>query len=229
MTEKDNYWVNFWNTNAIVDKTSAHEKVGRTIAGIPITPEKWQEVLNDLEQQMELKPEDKLLDIGAGSGVISIPFSKKVKQVTALDVSEKLLAEMRNMTGITTLMADAREVEFEAGSFDKAVIYFAIQHFTEEETVRLILKIGKWLRPGGILYLGDIPDVNSKFLFFSKPEWQTAYFDSLVNASPAIGTWFHPDFFDRLGAYAGFSKVEIIRQPAGFINAHYRFDTKFIK
>jgi ubiquinone/menaquinone biosynthesis C-methylase UbiE len=229
MTEKNDYWVNFWNTNSIVDKASAHEKVGRTIAGVPIAPEKWQAVLDDLEEQMELKPEDRLLDIGAGSGVISIPFSKKVKQVTALDVSEKLLAEMQNKPGITTMVADARDMEFEPGSFNKVVVYFAIQHFTEEETVKLMLRISKWLRPGGILYVGDIPDVNNKFLFFSKPEWQKAYFDSLVNASPAIGTWFHPDFFKYLGAYAGFNSVSVRQQPAEFINAHYRFDARFVK
>ena len=83
-------------------------------------------MLNDLEHQLQLGPDDLLLDIDAGSGVISIPFSKKVNQVVALDVSARLLAEMQSVPGIETIEADALGIEFEAQRFNKIIIYFAI-------------------------------------------------------------------------------------------------------
>ena len=227
--EKSNYWANFWQTNSIINKVTAHEKVGRTINGVPIEDERWQRVLDDLGKRLSLSPDDELLDIGAGSGVISIPFSKKTKKVTAVDVSETLLSEMHDIANITTIYADAREIEFHSGSFDKIIIYFAIQHFTEEETILLMKKVFNWLKPNGILYIGDIPDSERKFVFFNTPERQKAYFNSVVTNTPIIGTWFQKDFFSSLSQYIGFSFVEIIDQPADFINSHYRFDAKLIK
>jgi cyclopropane fatty-acyl-phospholipid synthase-like methyltransferase len=227
--KKDKYWTEFWNSNNIINKPTAHEKVGRTINGVPIEESRWQEVLDDMEKRLGISAADSILDIGAGSGVISIPFSKKAAQVVALDVSQKLLSEMASVPNIKTIVADAREADFENNSFDKIIIYFAIQHFSEEETTRLIKKTHDWLKPDGTLFIGDIPDVDQKFSFFNTPERQTAYFNSLINDTPIIGTWFHRDFFSGLSRYAGFRSCEIITQNKNFINAHYRYDALFIK
>lgn len=227
--EKNEYWVNFWKTNTIVNKATPHEMVGRTIAGVPIEEEKWNKVLLNLEQELNLKESDTLLDIGAGSGVISIPFAKKTKQVTAVDISDKLLSEMKSIQNITLIEGDARELNFDSQSFDKIVIYFAIQHFTEEETTQLLQKCYNWLKPNGILYIGDIPDNSLKFNFFNNQERQKDYFNSLLTSKPIIGTWFQKDFFEYLGNFLGFSKSQIISQDVSYINAHYRYDAKFIK
>ncbi len=224
-----NYWIKFWNTNTIIDKKTAQEKVGRTINGVPIDEASWQKILVDLEQHLQLHEDDILLDIAAGSGVISIPFSKKVKSVTAIDISEKLLSEIPALTNLNKTVADARTIDFQEETFTKVVLYFALQHFDESETLQLLQKIYKWLAPGGILFIGDIPDDEKKFTFFNNPEREQAYFLSVVNNKPIIGSWFSKDFIKKAGMYVGFSDSKIITQPVTHINAHYRFDAKFIK
>jgi SAM-dependent methyltransferase len=47
--------------------------------------------VNDLLARMELEPSFSLLDIGCGTGVISIPLSRLVGRVTALDLSQVML------------------------------------------------------------------------------------------------------------------------------------------
>jgi SAM-dependent methyltransferase len=49
----------------------------------------------ELLRLMELRPEDTLLDIACGTGVTTIPLARKVRMVTALDISESMLARLR--------------------------------------------------------------------------------------------------------------------------------------
>ena len=44
-----------------------------------------------LLEKIKLEPEDTVLDIGCGSGNITIPLAQKAKSVTALDISKKML------------------------------------------------------------------------------------------------------------------------------------------
>ena len=85
------------------------------------------------------------------------------------------------------------------------------------------------MKKGGIFYIGDIPDIEKLFHFFNTKEREFAFFDSLKNKKPIIGTWFNMQFMEKLGLYSGFSTVEIIKQPDYVINSHYRFDVKLIK
>jgi cyclopropane fatty-acyl-phospholipid synthase-like methyltransferase len=226
--KNENYWVKFWQQNSILSKPTPHEKVGRTIGGVPIRDDDWAKVLKDLEKRLSLNRQDDLLDIGAGSGVISIPFSKKVKTTTAVDISEKLLEEMEGIKDIKTIRADVRDLTFGEESFSKIIIYSAIQHFTEEESAALMQKAYGWLRPGGIFYIGDAPDIERRFAFFNSPDRVNQYLQSLINQTPSIGTWFHRDFFNYLGKQIGFSEVDVIKQPENYIFAHWRYDV-FLK
>jgi ubiquinone/menaquinone biosynthesis C-methylase UbiE len=59
---------------------------------------------------------DSLLDIGAGEGSVSIPLSKKVKNITAIDSSEKMIElfnkriEDENITNIKTIKMDMKDI-----------------------------------------------------------------------------------------------------------------------
>lgn len=227
--EVENYWEKFWKTNDIIFRDGIHQKIGRTINGIPISNEKWETVLNDLAFHLQLENEDVILDIAAGSGAIAIPFSEKVKNVTAIDISQKLLDSIENRSNLNKINSDIRKYEFEENSFSKIIFYFALQHFTEQETVVLFSKIYKWLKPGGICFIGDIPDIDRKFTFFNSVERETVYFNQISTGNPIIGTWFKKDFMLKLANWSGFSKCIALDQPKEYINSHYRFDIKLIK
>ena len=178
--KKKDFWTNYWLTNKIVNNENIHAKVGRTIKGVPIEENLWERTLIDLEQTIDLNTDDLVLDIAAGSGAISLPFSKKVRSITANDISEKLLENLKGHVNIQTLVCDARDLDFQENSFSKIIIYFAIQHFDEMESLELMKKSFRWLKPNGILYIGDIPDVSKKFVFFNNKEREQAYFNSIL-------------------------------------------------
>lgn len=223
------YWKIFWNTNNIINRNGIHEKVGRTIGGKPIDEEIWNSILIDIENILILNSKDDILDIAAGSGAISIPFAPKVNSVTSLDISEKLLSSMKGIKGINTILADIRNYDFQHECFSKIILYFALQHFNEKETILLFRKIFDWLKPGGICLIGDIPDIERKFNFFNNKERESIYFTSIIKDEPIIGTWFHQEFLKKVGEYVGFKETILIKQPKYYINSHYRFDIKLTK
>jgi len=228
--ERD-YWVDFWNTNDILENSDLQLQVGRAINKVPITQEKWNLTLQNIREKLKLNADDTLMDICSGNGLITFAFSKYVKEIVAVDISEKLISQINkaNISNVTTIIADIRELAFEENKFSKIIFYFALQHFTEQETLFIFKKINKWLKKGGKCYIGDIPDRDKIWKFFNTEERENAYFNSLENDTPIIGNWFNKSVLGKLASYCGFSKSEIINQNEDMINAHYRFDILLIK
>lgn len=222
------FWQEFWNEDSIINEENPQLKIGRSVNKKPISKELWNDTLHSIENQLCLTSKDVLLDIGAGSGMISIPFSKKINTIYAVDFSEKLLQNITSKN-IIKICKNVLEIDFKTEKFSKIICYFALQHFSFKECIILFEKIYNWLEKDGIVYIGDIPDLNKLFVYYSKTEWKKAYFESLKKEKPIIGTWFTKDFLINLATYCGFSKVEIIEQPKTFLNSHYRFDLKIIK
>lgn len=82
---------------------------------------------DELFQFVSLNKEDKLVDLGAGVGYISLPFSKYVEEVTALDFDEDSLkyletkAEENGITNIKTLVSDFKDIQLGNEVVDKVV------------------------------------------------------------------------------------------------------------
>jgi len=81
----------------------------------------------ELFQFVSLNKEDKLLDLGAGVGYISLPISKYVDEVTALDFDKDILKYLETkavdngINNITTLVSDFKDLQIGDEEFDKAV------------------------------------------------------------------------------------------------------------
>lgn len=81
----------------------------------------------ELFRFVSLNKEDKLLDLGAGVGYISFPFSKHVDEVIALDIDEELLAHLNTkaveneMTNIRPLVSDFKNIQLDNEMVDKAI------------------------------------------------------------------------------------------------------------
>lgn len=230
MTEKD-YWKAYWNLREVNEEENPHRDVGRTINGIPIEENIWDKTLNYICDELNLDIGDTVLDLCSGNGLISKEISKKCSQVKSVDFSERLLKQIDliKYPNIEVILADARELFFEDNSFDKVIFYFSIQHFSKAETLNIFRNFYNWLKPGGLLFVGDIPDSTRKWNFFNTDVRRKIYFKSLESGTPIIGTWFDKFFFEHLSSLIGFKDFKYLHQPKYQINSHYRFDCKFKK
>lgn len=142
-----------------------------------------------------------VLDVGAGTGRLSLQLAKGGAQVTALDVSSKMLDKIKKkftaarrdpaVAGkkIQTIVADAESLPFENGSFDLVTSTFLIVHL--KDPTRFFDEVYRVLKDGGKFVVTNInqkdpPEVKTKEgriiieSFYHRPEKIKEILESLA-------------------------------------------------
>jgi ubiquinone/menaquinone biosynthesis C-methylase UbiE len=109
-----------------------------------------------------IQRDDKVLDIGCGTGLLSLKFLNAADcRITAIDSSPQMLRlfqEKIEKFGLTEkircLQISAEEMEFPSGQFDIIAATVSLHHVKEKGPV--IRKIHEYLNDGGRFVLGDI-------------------------------------------------------------------------
>ncbi|MBI2037577.1 MAG: class I SAM-dependent methyltransferase [Candidatus Magasanikbacteria bacterium] len=127
--------------------------------------------LNSFEQG-ELIPllgalaDKKILDVGAGTGRLSLPLANRGAKVTALDVSSNMLDLIKKKNSkIEIIVGDAESLPFEDNTFDIVTAAFLIVHL--KNPTRFFDEAYRILKDGGILAVTNInqkdpPQVKTK-------------------------------------------------------------------
>ena len=119
------------------------------------TPAKIREILS----YMDIRPGDKILDLGTGTGVL-LPFiAEKIGEsgkITAVDYSEEMLKRARHKFSNLNPVPEFLNLDFENeninGEFDKIILYCVYPHLhTPVETLKWLKKVN--LKPGGRIYI----------------------------------------------------------------------------
>lgn len=122
---------------------------------------------------------DKVLEVGAGTGILGWPLAQAGMEVTCLDNDPEVLRMCEinaRVLGaeIKYVFGDAFELPFEEGSFNLAYSEGLLEHYSDEEIHRLL---EEQLRVAPIVVVGvplagctDIPFGNERWL--SVGEWE---------------------------------------------------------
>ena len=222
---RNNYWPNFWKKHAreTADK-NPQIQVLRTRNKIPIDDETWTVTVSAIEEKLNIRQDDIILELCSGNGLLSRKFAETAQHVTSVDVSESFLKALENINNIMPITSDVRDLEFDANSFSKVIIYAGLQYFSDREVIELFESAFLWMKEGGLFYIGDIPDIDKKWTFYDNKEREYDYFTALKNGQPIIGNWFDYEFIEKLAFYTGFSAAEKITQAEEMICSSYRYD-----
>jgi len=114
-----------------------------------------------------IEPGDKVLDIGAGTGRLSIEVSKKGAHVTAVDTSADMLSIIKKKDkNIKSVVVTNHMLPFEDNSFDKIVSCDAMVHFENwEEFLKEHTRI---VRSGGYIVYNMCNDEHLKHISDNK-------------------------------------------------------------
>ncbi len=224
-SSSDNYWPTFWNEHGHnAAKLDPQSQVFRTLNQLPIEQDAWQRTVEYVVSQFSLQANESILDLAGGNGLLAREMATLGHRITLVDVAAPLLDLATDFKGITTVCADMRDVDFEDQSFDHALLYAGLQYLTHAESAQLLKRVYRWLKPDGIIFLGDIPDVDRKWNFFDSSARRQSYFEGLQKGRPIVGTWFNRTWLQFLAEDVGFRKIKAVDQPPSQIYSWFRFD-----
>lgn len=97
----------------------------------------------------------KILDVGAGTGRLSIPLQRKGGEVTACDVSPEMLKVLaRKNRHIETVVGEAESLPFPDNSFDVITAAFLIVHL--KNPTRFFDEVYRVLKDGGLFLVTNV-------------------------------------------------------------------------
>ncbi|MCP9622653.1 demethylmenaquinone methyltransferase [Nocardia otitidiscaviarum] len=125
---------------------------------------------------LALRPGERVLDLGAGTGVSTVDLAKSGAWVVAADFSQGMLAAGRHRK-VPMVAGDAMRLPFADASFDAVTIALALRNVADpDQALREMLRVTK---PGGRLVVAE----------FSTPvfgPFRTVYMEYLMKALPKV-------------------------------------------
>jgi ubiquinone/menaquinone biosynthesis C-methylase UbiE len=98
---------------------------------------------------------DRVLEIGAGTGIFTIPIARHCREVIAVDISRNMLgllekkAADEGVTNIRTILCDVEKSPPE-GAFSVICAFASFEYIAD--LPRLLVSLTRHLEPGGVIY-----------------------------------------------------------------------------
>lgn len=108
------------------------------------------------------EPGTKAVDLGCGTGQVSLVLARRGAQVTAVDVSSEMIDLLRakvedeRIEGVVGVVAPIERFSLASGSVDLVVSNYALHHLRDADKRTLVVAVAGWLRPGGRFVVGDM-------------------------------------------------------------------------
>jgi SAM-dependent methyltransferase len=105
-----------------------------------------------------LKPGERVLNVGVGSGHLEHLAAAKGVEIWALDPNERSSEKLRNGLGIgqRAQVGYSQDMPFPDGHFDSVIMSEVLEHLEAEVREKTLAEVRRVLRPGGRL-IGTVP------------------------------------------------------------------------
>ncbi len=167
------YWYYYQRFYPAAHASTAHSRLCERVFGEDLCQEGMVDMaaLEDLLGRLDLKPGDRLLDLGCGAGAIAKYISERTgARVTGLDYSAPAIAVANERTAdkrdrLTFLQGDMNALDLPAGSFDAAISLDTL--YWVADLADSLAQVVRTIKPGGQIGIfmlqgrseGDPPEI----------------------------------------------------------------------
>ncbi|MBF0331988.1 MAG: class I SAM-dependent methyltransferase [Candidatus Omnitrophica bacterium] len=137
----------------------AHFASGRPVPVDPVV------VVADVSSKLPLTLKSRLLDVGCGTGLFTIPLSRVCGSICAMDAAARAVDVLRarmveeGVGNIECSVGSVLDLPFEDACFDHVLMYSVLHYLVDEAQVKTCLReLVRVCRPGGSILIADIPD-----------------------------------------------------------------------
>jgi ubiquinone/menaquinone biosynthesis C-methylase UbiE len=121
-----------------------------------------------------VSPEDEVLDVACGPGLVATAFAARAKHVTGIDLTPAMIERAKEiqleqgLTNLTWRIGNVLPLPFPEASFSLVVSRYTFHHFLDPKAV--MAEMVRVCRPGGTVLVSDVTTASEKREFFDLEE-----------------------------------------------------------
>ena len=199
----------------------------------------YEDIFASIDARIHFREEDVVLEVGAGSGLLTERIAARCSRVVATDISDDMLRLIPQRDNLVTVAQQSDALTFSNATFDKVVCYSVAQYFPDLSYFERVFKEQmRVLKPGGALFLGDLFNGYLERAF-REMERRTQPFSVRVKRMVKRQVYgrgsylfLRPDYIEQLARSAGCREVHCFLQTSGRkpeLHRQYRFDAAITK
>jgi ubiquinone/menaquinone biosynthesis C-methylase UbiE len=118
------------------------------------------ELLQRLVEVCRVAPQEHVLDIACGPGLVSCAFAEKAGQVTGLDMvpamleRAEVLRQKKGLVNIAWKQGSATSLPFPDDSFDQVITRFSFHHYLDH--LAALMEMKRVCKPSGFVMVADV-------------------------------------------------------------------------